>query len=74
MVQSLSNFTRNAPEMPKTPLANAIVELNHKKKFFHVYMIGTVLRMEDVFKFLKGLPVVVLPVYNAVFYVVMHKK
>lgn len=49
MVQSLSNFTRNALEMPKTPIANAIVELNHKKKSFLLDMIGTVLKIEDFF-------------------------
>lgn len=31
---SLSNFTRNALEVPKTLIANVIVELNHKKKSF----------------------------------------
>lgn len=49
MVQSLSNFTRNALEMPKTPIANAIVELNHTKKSFPPDMIGTVLKMKDFF-------------------------
>ncbi len=49
MVQSLSNFTRNALEMPKTPIANAIVELNHKKKSFPLDMIGAMLKMEEFF-------------------------
>lgn len=48
MVQSLSNFTGNALEMPKTPIANAIVELNHKKKSFPVDMIGATLKMENL--------------------------
>lgn len=54
MVQSLSNFTRNALEMPKTPIANAIVELNHKKKSFPVDMIGTMLKMRDIFFYSSG--------------------
>lgn len=47
MVQSLSNFTRNALEMPKSPIPNAIVELNHKKKPFPLDMIGTILKMKE---------------------------
>lgn len=54
MVQSLSNFTRNALEMPKTPIANAIVELNHKKKSLPVDMIGTMLKMRDIFFYSSG--------------------
>lgn len=30
MAEGLSNFTRNALEMPKSPFANAALELNHK--------------------------------------------
>lgn len=40
--------------MPKTPIANAIVELNHKKKSFPLDMIGTMLKMEDFFLFSLG--------------------
>lgn len=32
MAEGLSNFTRNALEMPKSLLANTAVELNHKKE------------------------------------------
>ena len=46
MVQSLSNFSRNALEMPKTRIANVIVELNHKKKSFPLDMIGNTLKIE----------------------------
>lgn len=70
MVQSLSNFTRNALEMPKTPIANAIVELNHKKKSFPLDMIGAMLKMGECFHSLhngKKDPLVFWLIYIAVF-------
>lgn len=53
MVQSLCNFTRNALEMPTTPITNAIVELNYKKKSFPLDVIGTVVKIEDFFLLLS---------------------
>lgn len=53
MGQSLSNFTWNALEMPKTPVANAVVELNQTKKSFHVDMKAHA-EKEDLFSLYSG--------------------
>lgn len=59
--------------MPKTPIANAIVELNHKKETCPLDMILTTLKMEECFYSLQDLPEALGLSHSTVF-AFLHEK